>query len=223
MNKIKPFLTVLVILLSFLVLHNALIIGIANVSSIFKKSNLDELTIKSYEAKIQSLEKSLSEYEKAHYNFSIFNSNSYILSKIALRNIYDFYDYLIISTENQVKEGSPVINEHGLVGIIETSNKSTAKVKLLTGKSDISIKVGDAYGILDGYNKQENLLIIHNINNYKNVNTEDKIFTSGLQENIPGDIEIGTVEKIEKEGVEQIIFVKPSVDFHNLGYLMVIN
>lgn len=222
MHKIKPFLRVLLVLFVFIMLHNAFLTGVANIFSLLRQNNFDELTKKSYETKIESLEKTLLEYEKSQENLNIFDSTSHILSKIALRNIYDFYDYLTISTSSKVNDGAAVINENGLVGLVESANKTTAKVSLLTGKVNLSIKVGDAFGLLSGYDDKDNLLIVRNINNYKNVEQGNVVTTSGLQE-VEGDIKIGTVEKIVKEGVEQIIYVKPYVDFNNLNYLMVIN
>lgn len=222
MQKISPFIKFIFVMFVFILLHNVIITGLGNVLSYFRDNNLDELTIKSYEKKIETLEKTILDYESSHENLSIYEESSYILGKIALRDIYDFYNYLVISTASKVEEGSAVINEDGLLGIVDSANKTTAKVKLLTGKVNISVKVGDAYGLLDGYDRDKNCLIVHNIINYKVVNEGDEVLTSGLQK-IDGDIKIGTVLKIEKEGVEQILYVKPFVDFDNLNYLMVLS
>lgn len=196
--------------------------GLGNFSSYFRENNLNELTVKSYENKINALEKKINDYETSNSLLNIYDSPSYILSKIALRDIYDFYDYLVISTSSKVNEGDAVVNESGLVGIIESANKKTAKVSLLTRNNQVSIKVGEAYGLLDDYDEKENLLIVHNVNNYKVVNVGDEVLTSGLQK-IEGDIKIGSVERVSKEGVEQVLYVKPYVNFNNLNYLMVVS
>lgn len=222
MNKIRPFIYCIIILFAFLILHNVIMTGFANIGTIFRNNNLNDLTIESYKTKIESLEKTLSEYELSQGTLNIFDSSTYILSKIALRDVYEFYDYLVISTKSRIKEGDAVINEKGLVGLVESANQATAKVTLLTGKVKLSVKIGESYGILDNYDKKENLLIVHNINNYQNIEIGSEVLTSGMQ-NIDNDLKIGTVERIDREGVEQIIYVKPYVDFNNLNYLMVID
>lgn len=222
MSKIKSLVNIIIIIMLFLILHNAIVVFSANIFSNFRENNLDELTIESYENKITSLEKSLSEYERTIDNFKIYEHDSYVLGKIALRDVYDFYDILEISTKFPVEKGSAVINEKGLVGIVSSSNKNTAKVELITGKTKISVKVGSSYGILNGYDKKENLLFIRNINNYEKIEDGSLVTTSGL-EKIEEGLKIGNVLRTEKNGIEQIVYVTPIVDFSRLNYLMVID
>lgn len=218
----KSVINLVIILFMFIVLHNAIIIGLSNVFTVFRENNKDELTIKSYEQKIEILEREISGYKESLNNLSIYEGSSYILSKIALRDIYDFFDILTISTDTQVKKGSAVVNEHGLVGVVKDSNKNTAQVSLLTGKNDLSIKVEDSFGLVESYDKIDNLLIAKNINNYAKIEEGALVTTSGLQK-IDAGIKVGTVERTEVVGVEKIVYIKPFVDFSNLNYLMVID
>lgn len=222
MRKIKPFLNIFLILLLFIVLHNSVINIISNMMSYMRENNKEELIIKSYEQKIENLEKTIFDYESSIKKLSIYDGSVYILGKIGIRNVYDFYNYLIISTDSKVGAGSAVLNEDGLIGIVKNSNMDTAKVDLLTGNVNVSIKVGDAFGIINSYDKKKNQLIVHNVNNYKNVNVGDEVVTSGLQE-IDADLKIGVVEEIDKDSIEQIIYVKPYVNFDSLNYVMVVN
>jgi rod shape-determining protein MreC len=221
MNKVSKFASVILILFAFILLQNNIISFLGNIASLFRENNQNSLEITAYKEKIESLEKELADYQSTLNNLEIYNDNEYILSKIAIRNMYDFYDYLIVSTDSMVTTGAPVINEDGLVGIVESRNKKTAKIKLITSSS-ISVKVSSSYGQLDEYDKQSGLLIIHNINNYKEINEGDEVLTSGLTEIVEG-IPIGTVQKVEKKGIEQVVYVKPFADFDNLNYLYVIN
>lgn len=223
MHKKRGIINLILVMIAFIILHNAILICLANVFTLFRENNKDVLETVSYKEKIESLENTLAEYERAYENLKIYDSSTFILSKIALRDIYDFYDVLVIATDHPVEKGSAVINERGLVGIISEANKTTAKVSLLTGKKiDISVKIGESYGLLDTYDKKEKVLIVHNINNYTDIKEGEEVTTSGLQE-VDGGLKIGTVKKTEVAGVERIIYVEPSVDFDALNYLMVLN
>ncbi len=220
MKKTKPFIGVILTLFAFLILHNAIVIALGNFATIFRKDNREDLFKETYEKKIQALEIAVSEYEKSLQNLDIFSNSANVLAKISLRNIYDFYDYLIISTDKKVSVGDAVINEGGLVGTIKEANKYTAKVALLTGSNKISVRVGDNFGMLSEYDKKNGELVIHNIDNYKTVEEGTKVYTSGLQE-IDKNILVGTVKRIDNNGIEKTVYVTPSVDFDNLNYLIV--
>lgn len=198
-------------------------VAASNIFTILRKSNKDELERASYTIKIDSLEKALSEYERAYDNLKIYSSSSHVLAKIALRDIYDFYDTLVVSTDHPVKKGSAVINEDGLVGIVTDSTHSTAKISLITAKNtEISVKIGESYGLLDNYLNRDKLLVVHNINNYTEIKEGTSVFTSGLQK-IEGEIKVGKVVKTEIVGVERLVYVEPSVNFDDLNYLMIID
>lgn len=222
MNKIQPIVNIIIILLLFIVLHNALITGLGNIFSLIKHDNKYELLESAYKTKIDTLEKSIANYEKGTNALKIYEGNNYIISKIALRDIYDFYNFAVLSTDSLVTKGNAVINESGLVGIIESANKTTAKVNFLTGNVKVSVKIGDTYGMLDEYDREAKSFIIHNINNYQPVDIDEEVTTSGLQE-IDGNLPIGKVSKTETVGIEQKVYVKPYVNFDDLNYLMVIN
>jgi len=197
-------------------------VGLSNVFTLFREDNKNNLEVSSYKEKIEVLEKEISEYESSLESLKIYDGSSHVLAKIALRDGYDFYDTLIVSTDSLVKKGSAVMNEDGLVGIVSDANKKTAKVEMITKPLKVSVKVGEYYGVMDYYNLEDRLFIVHNINNYANIEVGSEVVTSGLSK-IDGDIKIGTVSKIEKSSVETLVYVKPYVDFDHLNYLMVVN
>ncbi len=221
MYKAKSFIMGLIIILSFIVIHNPVICAISNITTLFREYNKTILLKNTYLEKIDNLEGIISDYELALDNLQIYEGSNYVLGKIALRDLYDFYDILSISLDSTVNKGNAVVNEDGLVGIISSSNKYTAVVSLITNNKTISIKVDSYYGLLGGYDKKNNTLIVHNLNNYAKVDVGDEVRTSGLQE-IDRDIKIGTVKSIEKTATETILYVTPYVNFDNLNYLMVI-
>lgn len=222
MNKVKPYLGLIIGLIIFILLSNNIYILFANVFSLFRVDNRYELDKYMYEEKIENIEKQLLEYEQAYNSFTLYDSSTHILAKTSIRDIYDFYNYIIIVPSYKINKNSAVINEKGLVGIVKEINNNTAKVALLTSGEKISVKVGSSYGLLDGYDKKDKLLIVRNINNYENIEKGMVVTTSGLSK-IDEGIDIGYVKKTELKGIERIVYVKSYVDFDDLNYLYVLN
>ena len=153
------------------------------------------------------------------YN-STFNLN---ISKVMYRDIYDYNNYITIykGSNDNIEKNMAVINEYGLVGIIDKVNKNNSIVKLITNiDSNVSVKINDNFGILKVNNGK---LIVSDISNYNDININDKIYTSGLG-NIPGDLYVGVVSDISLNitNIEKIITVKSDVDFNNIKYIAVI-
>ncbi len=218
----RPALNIVAVLFLFIITHNAIMTALGNTLSFFRENNRKVLYDVTLKRENEHLKQVISEYEKSMANLKIYEDHPHVLGKIAIRNIYDFYDFLIIAVDNKVENNSLVLNEHGLVGIVEDSNKTTAKVKLLTGKIKLSVKIGETFGMLDLYDKTNKEFIIHNLDNYKKIEIGTEVTTSGLQE-IAADIPIGKVKRTEQKGVEQIVYVEPFVDFDSLNYLMVLS
>ena len=220
MNKVFRGFYIILIIFLFIIFHSPIINLIANINTLLNHDNRYTMLEKIYNERIDLLKKEISEYEK-QTSLPISKDNGVILSKVALRNIYDFYDYLIINTTSIVEPKKAVINEDGLIGIIKSNEKTNAKVSLITGENKISVKVNNSFGLLGAYNKKTKLFKINNINNYEKINIGDVVTTSGLSD-IPEGIYIGKVEKINKKGIKQIVYVKSLVDFDNLNYLYVL-
>lgn len=160
---------------------------------------------------------------KKAINFEAPDNLEFITSKVKYRDIYNFLDEITIykGSFSKIKEGMAVMNEKGLVGIVKKTENNNSIVRLVTNKnSNISVKINNTYGILKS---QKNNLIVSNITNYDTVNIGDKIYTSGIG-NIPGNIFIGTVKKIDLNNleIEKIITVDVAVDFNDLNYLYVV-
>lgn len=222
MNREKAYFGLFLGLVVFIILHKNFLILLGNVETFFRKDNSIELEQKKYNSKIEDLERQILEYEKSYNNLKIYEPSTYVLAKISLREIYDFYDFMMVSTDTLVTKGSAVINEDGLVGIVKDVDGKIAKIGLLTGKEKVSVRIAASYGLIDGYSKEEKMLIVRNINNYEKIAEGDIVETSGLND-IPGGLKIGSVQKIELKGIEKIIYVKSFVDFDNLNYLYIVS
>lgn len=144
-------------------------------------------------------------------------------SKVLYRDLYNLKDEITIykGKNNGIKLNNLVINTKGLVGIVTKVNENSSIVKLLNNKNTIlSVKINNVYGILKF--KEENL-IIEGINNKAEIKVGDKVTTSDISI-YPEDILIGTIAEINFDDyeIEQIIKLKPAVDFENIKYIGII-
>ena len=169
-----------------------------------------------------SLENDYNELLKIN-DFKITSELNLVVSKVMLRDIYEFSDTLTIykGTNAGIKEGNAVITDKGLIGVISKVNKESSVVKLITNKSsNISVRIGSSYGIL---NMQDNSLIVSDLSMYDDVFIGEEVYTSGIG-NLPGDIYIGNVIDIKANNteIEKILEVSPVVDLSMVNYVMVV-
>lgn len=169
-----------------------------------------------------SLENDYNELLKIN-DFKITSELNLVVSKVMLRDIYEFSDTLTIykGTNSGIKEGNAVITDKGLIGVISKVNKESSVVELITNKSsNISVRIGSSYGIL---NMQDNSLIVSDLSMYDDVFIGEEVYTSGIG-NLPGDIYIGNVIDIKANNteIEKILEVSPVVDLSMINYVMVV-
>ena len=169
-----------------------------------------------------SLENDYNELLKIN-DFKITSELNLVVSKVMLRDIYEFRDTLTIykGTNSGIKEGNAVITDKGLIGVISKVNKESSVVELITNKSsNISVRIGSSYGIL---NMQDNFLIVSDLSMYDDVFIGEEVYTSGIG-NLPGDIYIGNVIDIKANNteIEKILEVSPVVDLSMINYVMVV-
>lgn len=145
-----------------------------------------------------------------------------IVSRVKYRDVYEYSNTLTIfkGTKNNVNVGDAVLTNNGLVGIISKTYDYYSVVSLITNKkSNISVKINDAVGVL----KLENgKLVVTSINNYKNISIGDEIYTSGLG-NLPDNIYVGKVKKVSLNDteIEKVIEVDIENRLDTLDYLFI--
>lgn len=156
--------------------------------------------------------------------FNIANNFNLIVSKVYLRDIYDFTNTLTIykGTNSGLKEGLAVINNSGLIGTIKSVDDESSTVELITSKnSNISVRINDNYGIL----KMDNgVLVVKDLVANSDISIGDEIYTSGLG-NLPSDIYVGKVINVSLNNteIEKIIEVDIAVDLNNINYILVVS
>ena len=145
-----------------------------------------------------------------------------IVSRVKYRDVYEYSNTLTIfkGTKNNVNIGDAVLTNNGLVGVISKTYDYYSVVSLITNKkSNISVKINDAVGVL----KLENgKLVVTSINNYKNISIGDEIYTSGLG-NLPDNIYVGKVKSVSLNDteIEKVIEVDIENRLDTLDYLFI--
>ena len=215
---IKKYKDYIILLIVFLII----IFG-SNISNIFmlfdtnlKLDNITNTYCKSVEQDYNALLDSNS--------FQLQSNLNLIISKVMLRDIYEYKDTLKIykGSSDKITEGMAVIVDNGLVGIIEDTKKNYSTVRLITNKnSNISVRIKDYYGILKMSN---NRLVVSDLNNYNDINVGDLIYTSGIG-NVTGDLYVGKVKEIRLNNteIEKNIIVELDYDIDNLNYLFIVS
>lgn len=145
-----------------------------------------------------------------------------IVSRVKYRDVYEYSNTLTIfkGTKNNVNVGDAVLTNNGLVGIISKTYDYYSVVSLITNKkSNISVKINDAVGVLK---MDEGKVVVTSINNYKNINIGDEIYTSGLG-NLPNNIYVGKVKSVSLNDteIEKVIKVDIKNRLDTLDYLFI--
>lgn len=145
-----------------------------------------------------------------------------IVSRVKYRDVYEYSNTLTIfkGTKNNVNVGDAVLTNNGLLGIINKTYDYYSVVSLITNKkSNISVKINDAVGVLKLENSK---LVVTSINNYKNISIGDEIYTSGLG-NLPDNIYVGKVKSVSLNDteIEKVIEVDIENRLDTLDYLFI--
>lgn len=130
-----------------------------------------------------------------------------------------------------LKEDMIVITKHGLLGKINKISNTTSEVKLITSNDtnyQISVEVvtenGNIPCLLNGYDADDNTVIVSGIDNHIDVEIGQNIITSGLGGIFPKGIYVGQIKKIESEkyDISKKLKVKLLQDFNNIHYVSIL-
>ncbi|MBQ6840975.1 MAG: rod shape-determining protein MreC [Bacilli bacterium] len=166
----------------------------------------------------------INKLEKEIENIKLIEDTPYKISgvygKVLYQNPYTFNEQLVIAANTDFLEKyNYVINNDGLIGIVDYVYKNKILVKMITSKDILlQVKINDCYGLLNGSNK------VTNISNYCNINLGDKVYTSNLGY-MDEEILIGTIKKIEHDGnlISDTYIIEYAVDFNNLSYVVILS
>lgn len=195
------------------------------------KSSIDRIT--SIESENMELRREIDKLkEELDIDYTL-TDYEYLNSTVISRNVGYWYNTITIDkgTYNGVKKDMVVINGKGLIGKVIRTTTFTSDVRLLTTSdtnNKISVMISNGtyslYGLINGYDYNENLLEVEGISNTKDVNVGDYVYTSGLGGIFPSGILIGMVSEITTDSYDlaKIIKVTPSVDFTDINYVSIL-
>lgn len=149
-----------------------------------------------------------------------FASYNYKLTRLSYRSVSDKNIFYINGgRDNNFHENYFLVNELGLVGIINKVNNTYSECSTILDANNLSIKIGEFYGTISKY--QENYLVTEDFSNRDDVKLNDIVYSSELG-TVKEKIKIGTVKKIDNNSIAKKIYIEPFVDFNNISYLYVI-
>lgn len=180
-------------------------------SSIFLRSNGDSAQIKcanreDYIAKM-SLLSDENETLRRQLGFLSKTKFTYASADVVGRNLEQIGSTLIINRgqNDGIKKGQPVIIEDGIfIGKIARSEDNMAVIQLLNdGQSKVAATIVNnekSIGIVEGgYGIS---IRMNFIPQQEAISPGDIVVTSGLEQNIPRGLVIGTIEAVEKEAYQ---------------------
>ena len=139
-----------------------------------------------------------------------------------------------LGTMNGMEHGMPVMNNNGLVGYISETNPTSSKVTLISNvdlsaskvSSEIILEEEEAIqGIISEYKTDTNQLVMSQITSDAEIKPGTLVTTSGLGGAFPRGLVIGEVEavRLDEQGLERLVFIKPLSDFNNIRIVSVID
>ena len=156
-----------------------------------------------------------------------------VSATIIERNRMYWFNTITINkgSKDGIKENMAVVSSKGLVGKINKVSSTTSDIKLLT-TSDINNKISvmikndedNIYGIMSGYNINDNYLEVTSINKDVDNLKDSLVYTSGMGGIFPSGIIIGKVKGIKKDkyDVSKIIEVVPLTNFNDIRFVNVL-
>lgn len=139
-----------------------------------------------------------------------------------------------LGTMNGMERGMPVMNNNGLVGYISETNPTSSKVTLISNVDLSASKVSSEIildeeeeaiqGIISEYKTDTNQLVMSQITSDMEIKPGTLVTTSGLGGAFPRGLVIGEVEavRLDEQGLERLVFIKPLSDFNNIRIVSVI-
>ena len=200
----------------------------------YKKLQKEESSLNQKNARIEELEKENKELKKLLNINTGLSDYDVVNASIISRNASYWQEKITINkgSKDGIKNKMPVVNSSGIVGYISEVRYTTSNVQLLTSqklKSKISVKIETddkkyVNGLLIGYDKDEEIFKVEGISYNGKIPENAKVITTGLSDNFPSGILIGTVVNTTTDNFDlgKIVEVKPAVNFNDINYLSVL-
>ena len=180
-----------------------------------------------------SLEKEIKELKDALELNKTLTEYDVVNATVLSRNKSYWFNTITIDKgkKDGIEKEMAVVTKNGLVGKINKVSYTSSEVKLITS-DDVNYKVsvgistssGDTYAVLNGYLKDEKLLMVTGVDKTIDIKEGDRVTTSGLGGKEPKGIYIGTVKQIknDKYNLSKNLYIETSQDFNGIHYVTVL-
>jgi len=156
-----------------------------------------------------------------------------IHATVIARNPDQWEEKIILNkgSSHGVEKNMAVMTAKGLVGKIILVTPFTSEVELLyTNNPNYRVSamvLGDkeAYGLIEGFDKERNELIMKRIDSSLTVKEGQQVVSSGLGGIFPKGVPIGEITEVSTDdfGLTKMAYVKPSADFSILDHVVIAN
>jgi rod shape-determining protein MreC len=195
------------------------------------KKRVDKIA--SLEAEVQLLEKENKKLNDVLGKKETLRDYDPTQATVIARNPDRWNEQVIINkgSVTGIKKKMAVVTASGLIGKVNSVNKFTSTVQLLSAndpKNRISAVIlgGDqeVHGLIMGYDEKKKLLLLKQIPADAKVAKKQNVVTSGLGGIFPEGLPIGKVVKVvpDEYGLTQTAYIKPGADFYDIENVMVI-
>lgn len=154
-----------------------------------------------------------------------------IHATVIARNPDQWEEKIILNkgSSHGVEKNMAVMTAKGLVGKIILVTPFTSEVELLyTNNPNYRVSamvLGDkeAYGLIEGFDKERNELILKRIDSSLTVKKGQQVVSSGLGGIFPKGVPIGEITEVSTDdfGLTKMAYVKPSADFSILDHVVI--
>ncbi|MFJ7665815.1 rod shape-determining protein MreC [Lysinibacillus sp. NPDC097195] len=154
-----------------------------------------------------------------------------IQATVIARNPDQWEEKIILNkgSSHGVEKNMAVMTAKGLVGKITLVTPFTSEVELLyTNNPNYRVSAmvlgeKEAYGLIEGFDKERNELIMKRIDSSLNVKEGEKVVSSGLGGIFPKGVPIGEITEVSTDdfGLTKMAYVKPSADFSILENVVI--
>ncbi|MGE7841293.1 rod shape-determining protein MreC [Lysinibacillus sp. NPDC093712] len=154
-----------------------------------------------------------------------------IQATVIARNPDQWEEKIILNkgSSHGVEKNMAVMTAKGLVGKITLVTPFTSEVELLyTNNPNYRVSAmvlgeKEAYGLIEGFDKERNELIMKRIDSSLNVKVGEKVVSSGLGGIFPKGVPIGEITEVSTDdfGLTKMAYVKPSADFSILENVVI--
>jgi len=154
-----------------------------------------------------------------------------IHATVIARNPDQWEEKIILDkgSSHGVEKNMAVMTAKGLVGKIILVTPFTSEVELLyTNNPNYRVSamvLGDkeAYGLIEGFDKERNELIMKRIDSSLTVKEGQQVVSSGLGGIFPKGVPIGEITEVSTDdfGLTKMAYVKPSADFSILDHVVI--